>query len=205
MKHEKYVPYLICRRLGRSTVKVIFLFHCCLLLVQCFTIVRKKKKLLKSPEACCEAVQPVAMLGLRSFIGVAVLLHFCSSHTNAHLENTSVTPHGNLCICYYCIHRMRCSGQCNYAKSSQLPNTLKHSLGHRFTVCMQAAEKKKNIYIFLQVSSPHSVRTFWPRLLDARRGLMDVKSVRKCFAAMENRGPAVVGDCQVGGPDDFKD
>lgn len=59
--------------------------------VQCFTVVRKKKNLLKSPEACCEVVQPVATLGFGSFIGVAVLLHFCSSHTNAHLENTSVT------------------------------------------------------------------------------------------------------------------
>lgn len=36
---------------------------------------------------------------------------------------------------------------------------------------------------------------FGPQQRGARRGLTDVKSARKRFVGVENRGPAAVGDC----------
>lgn len=153
MKHEKIVPYLICRRLGRSTVKVIFfiplLFALGLMFYDCKE--KKQQQTLKKSRGLLWGSSARWHVGLSVFrwcCSVIALLLLPHKRTlGKHISNTSEwrQPHGNLCICYYCIHRMRCSGQCNYAKSSQLPSppeTLSRSAFHG----VHAGRRKKYIY-----------------------------------------------------------
>lgn len=90
-------PCLICRRWSRITASQFdgLLFA--------LSSLRRFRTAIKSPEVCCT-------LRSSSFVALAVVLHFCSSHTNKHSgkkkkKKTSVTlsewrqPCGNLCIC----------------------------------------------------------------------------------------------------------
>lgn len=157
-------PCLICRRRSRTTASQFdgLLFA--------LSSLRRFRTAIKSPEVCCT-------LRSSSFVALAVVLHFCSSHTNKHSGKKKKTNISNTfrmeAALWEFVHLRRRggSGQCDCGESLRYPpKTLPR-------------KKKYTFHAKYRLRVPSA--PFGPQQRNARRGLRDVKSACKRFAGVE--------------------